>query len=81
MEKSRKSFLSLIENNMYLSGLGRYFNDKTAKEVSNSDSLFKTLEYLEKSISSADVAIRTIVAAVSGALIGAVLTLLIKLQI
>lgn len=78
-ENERKQFLSILENNIFFDELEEYFGRMTEKDLTVSDALFKTLEYMEKSISSIDVAIRTIFAAVIGAMIGAFVALLLRL--
>jgi hypothetical protein len=78
-ESQRKSFFSILENNIFLDDMKNYFRDVSEPEIPMGNALFKTLEYMEKSISSVDVAIRTIFAAVMGASVGVFVTLLLKL--
>lgn len=78
-EVLRKKFLSKLENNIFFDEMDGYFREMTEPDVPMANALFKTLEYMEKSISSVDVAIRTIFAAVIGASIGVFVTLLVKL--
>lgn len=78
-ESLQKSFFSSIDNNIFLDDLKEYFTDISEPDCSVGNVLFKTLEYMEKSISSLDVAIRTIFAAIIGASIGVFVTLLLKL--
>ena len=78
-ESLQKSFFSSIDNNIFLDDLKEYFTDVSEPDCSVGNVLFKTLEYMEKSISSLDVAIRTIFAAIIGASIGVFVTLLLKL--
>jgi len=76
-ERARKSLLTQVGNNPFLANQFNYLDDVTEPDCSIGNALFKTLEYMEKSVSSYDVAIRTTFAAVIGATIGAYITYLI----
>ena len=66
---------------MFFDGVSEYFREHSQHDVTISAALFRTMEYMEKSISSSDVAIRTIFAAVVGATVGMAVTILARLLI
>ena len=84
-EKIRNSFerekiqvQRLIEDNNVLGKLSAYFKDHQELEFGFDASFERTVDYLDRSISLSDQGQRMLFAAVLGAMVGALLTLLLK---